>query len=74
MTATTYRLDRTASRSADDYAPARARLSLAVLWLAGLIAWGLVSYLVEPQAAGQAGEVAAPVAQAFDGRGKWTGY
>jgi hypothetical protein len=74
MSATYYGLDRAPSRAADEYRAARGRLTLAVLWLAGLIAWGLFSYLVEPQQVGQSDLAPAPAAQAFDGRGKWTGY
>jgi hypothetical protein len=58
----------------DDSPAARARLTVAVLWLAGLIAWGLLSYLAEPAADRQGEVVLAPAAQTFDGRGKWTGY
>ena len=72
MSATFYGLERGTARGADDYAAARRRLTLAVLWLAGLIAWGLLSYAVEADA--QAGARAVPTAQAFDGHGKWTGY
>jgi hypothetical protein len=74
MSATYYGLARAPSRSADDYRAARGRLTLAVLWLAGLIAWGLFSYLVEPQEVGHSDLAPAPAAQALDGRGKWTGY
>jgi len=54
MTVTTHRLgQRPAPQAAggadgvaeEDYARARWRLTLAVLWVAGLVAWGLLSYL-----------------------------
>jgi len=75
MTATHYRLGQgsateLAGGRADEFAGARRRLALGVLWLAGLIAWGLLSYLTQPAA-----EPASPLRaeQQLDGHGKWTG-
>ena len=56
----------------DDFAGARRRLGLAVLWLAGLIAWGLFSFLTEAPSAGQ-DERQVRAEQQLDGHGKWTG-
>jgi hypothetical protein len=58
-------------RDGDEIAGARRRLTLAVLWLGGLIAWGLFSYVTDPPADERG---SAPVAAAqLDGHGKWTG-
>ena len=78
MTATHYQLGHTGaaadleSHPEDDFAGARRRLVLAVLWLAGLIAWGLFSYLAEAPGAGQ-DERQVRAEQQLDGHGKWTG-
>ena len=80
MTATHYRLGQGPAAGAaaeleaspqGDFAGARRRLALAVLWLGGLIAWGLFSYLTELPAADQGDPVRAE--QQLDGHGKWTG-
>jgi len=76
MTATHYRLGQGAAAELeasreDELAGARRRLALATLWLAGLIAWGLFSYLAEAPAAG--GQGPARAEQQLDGHGKWTG-
>jgi hypothetical protein len=76
MAATHYRLGQGAAAELDasreeEFAGARRRLALATLWLAGLIAWGLFSYLTEVPAADQGGPVRAE--QQLDGHGKWTG-
>jgi hypothetical protein len=78
MSATHYPLGQGASAelegsAQDDVAGARRRLTLAVLWLAGLIGWGLLSY-VSGLPADDGGRVLAPAAQQFDGHGKWVGY
>ena len=75
MTATHYRLEQgpaaeLAGSRDEEFAGARRRLVLATLWLAGLIAWGLVSYLAQPAAEPQS---AARAEQQLDGHGKWTG-
>ena len=81
MAATHYRLGqmphggagaRLESGAEDDFAGARRRLTFAVLWLAGLMGWGLFSYLTEQPAADH-GERAARAEQQLDGHGKWTG-
>ena len=80
MTATHYQLGQAPAAEAaaalkggseGDFAGARRRLALATLWLAGLIAWGLLSYLTEVPAADQGGPVRAE--QQLDGHGMWTG-
>ena len=82
MNATSYQLGQVPSaeptrrrRSAaeDEFAPARRRLTLAALWLAGLVGWGVFSYVTEPPD-GARSDVRASVGQTFDGRGKWIGY
>ena len=77
MAATHYRLGQGAAAELDasreeEFAGARRRLALATLWLAGLIAWGLFSYLIDVPAAEQ-GQRPAGVEQQLDGHGKWTG-
>ena len=77
MAATHYRLGSGAAaelggRREEEFAGARRRLALATLWLAGLIAWGLFSYLTDVPAAGQA-QRPAGAGQQLDGHGKWTG-
>jgi hypothetical protein len=78
MTATHYRLGHAGAAAdlegspEDDFAGARRRLALAVLWLAGLIAWGLFSYVSEPPVASQ-GDRPVRAEQPLDGHGKWTG-
>ena len=75
MTATHYRLEQgsvaaLAGGRADEFAGARRRLTLAVLWFVGLIAWGLFSYLIQPASEPQS---ALRAEQGLDGHGKWTG-
>lgn len=60
-----------ATRSQDT---ARRRLGLAVLWLAGLVGWGLFSYDAQPPDQEQAAGPAAAAERVLDGRGKWVGY
>jgi len=83
MTATRYELGRSPAPAAkaspggiaeDSYAGARGRLTLAVLWLAALVAWGLFSYLGSGLPGDRPGSAAAGAAQPFDGHGKWAGY
>ena len=56
---------------AEEFAGAPRRLALAVLWLAGLIAWGLFSYLT--QAPAEQGRSPVRAEQGLQGHGKWTG-
>lgn len=81
MTATHYQLGQGPATGAaaklepsreEEFAGARRRLALATLWLAGLIGWGLFSYLADVPAAEQ-GQSAARAEQQLDGHGKWTG-
>ena len=83
MTATEYQLgQRPAPHAAascdgiadDSWAGARWRLTLAVLWLAGLIAWGLLSHLATEQPGADPGSAPVRAERPFDGHGKWTGY
>jgi hypothetical protein len=78
MTAAEYQLGRPgagARGTADqEYRAARWRLTLAVLWLAGLVAWGVLSYATaDPEARPQPGTSVQDEVP-LDGRGKWTGY
>jgi hypothetical protein len=76
MSATTYEPGRvpSAQRVDEDWLAARRRLTLAVLWLAGLIGWGLFSYLADQPRQPEANGGIAAAGQVFDGRGKWAGY
>jgi hypothetical protein len=76
MSATVYQPGRLPStgRVDKDYLAARRRLALAVLWLVGLIGWGVLAYVAEPVSQDQGGGGTAAAEQVFDGRGKWTGY
>jgi len=82
MTATEYQLgqrpaphvaERADGIADDSWAGARWRLILAVLWLAGQVAWGLFSHLATDRGDDSGG---GPwrAAQPLDGHGKWTGY
>ncbi|HSA81831.1 MAG TPA: hypothetical protein VLE23_13530 [Geminicoccaceae bacterium] len=78
MTAAEYQLGQwgaSAHGSADqEYRAARRRLTLAVLWLAGLVAWGVLSYATAEPAAGPGTGTSVQDEVPLDGRGKWTGY
>jgi hypothetical protein len=82
MTATRYEFGRsptppaaasTESIADDSYTGARRRLTLAVLWLAALVAWGLFSHLAADRG-DDPGSASVPAEQPLDGQGKWTGY
>ena len=78
MTAAEYQLgqwDAGAGGTADqEYRAARWRLTLAVLWLAGLVAWGVLSYATADVGAVPQTGASVQDEVRFDGRGKWTGY
>ena len=57
-----------------EYRAARRRLTLAVLWLACLVAWGVLSYATADVGAGPQTGASVQDEVRFDGRGKWTGY
>ena len=57
-----------------EYRAARWRLTVAALWLAGLVAWGIVSYATTDPAAGPETGTSVQDEVPLDGRGKWTGY
>ena len=57
-----------------EYRAARWRLTLAVLWLAGLVAWGVLSYATADAGAGPQTGTSVQDEVPFDGHGKWTGY
>jgi hypothetical protein len=78
MTVTAHRLGQTPAPHAaagaegvvdDAYAGARWRLTLAVLWVAGLIAWGSLSYLATGLPSDGPSSAAARSEQSFDGPG-----
>jgi hypothetical protein len=78
MTAAEYQLGRAGasarSPANQEYRAARWRLTLAVLWLAGLVAWSVLSYATADPAAGPQTRTSVQDEVPFDGRGKWTGY
>jgi hypothetical protein len=83
MTAAEYQLGRQASQpgSSDDrdhadqeYRAARRRLRLAFLWLAGLVAWGVLSYAATGPASSPQTGASVQDEAVLDGHGKWTGY
>jgi hypothetical protein len=57
-----------------EYRAARWRLTLAVLWLAGLVTWGVLSYATADPVVGPQTGTSVQDEVPFDGRGKWTGY
>jgi len=78
MTTAEYQLRQpgaSARGSADqEYRAARWRLTLAVLWLAGLVVWGVLSYATADPAVGPRTGTSVQDEVPLDGRGKWTGY
>jgi hypothetical protein len=78
MTAAEYQLRQTGasalSTADQEYRAARWRLTLAVLWLAGLVAWGVLSYATAGPATGPQAGTSVQDEVPLDGRGKWTGY